>query len=331
MKAIILNENSKAGIENVPKPEIEAEDEVLVKIHATAVNHRDLYITQGLYPGIRPNIILGSDASGEVVAAGSSAQKYLNKRVILNPNIDWGNDEFVQSKEYKILGMPEHGTFAEYIKIKMDRVHVIPEHLDYNLAAAMPLAGLTAWHALVTHGKLSPQMKVLISGIGGGVAQMAMLFALANGNRVFCTSSQDEKLKTANELGAIGINYKNPEWDKVLLDQYGPLDLIIDSAGGNSFNQYINILKPGGSLVFYGATTGLPSKLNLHKIFWKQLRIQGSTMGSDADFAAMLQFTAENSIQPLVDGVYSFEKFEEAFKKMEDGQQFGKLILSWNK
>lgn len=328
MKALVLSAPNKIEIIDKERPKV-GKGEVLVKVKAASLNHRDQWCREGKYPGIRYGATLGSDGSGIVEEVGDkSDNKWLNKEVVINPNISWGPDPAVQSPQYNILGMPEDGTFAEYVLVKTDRLHLKPEFLSFSSAAAFPLGGLTAYRAVFTHGKIKPHHNVLISGVGGGVAQFAFLFCMARGGNVYVTSSKTENFDQTEKLGAKGgFNYKNSDWVKVALHETGGFDLIIDSAGGDSLNDFIKLAKPGGKIVFYGATTGLPRNLNLHKIFWNQLTLQGSTMGNDAEFAEMLSFVAQHKIEPIIDSVRPFNEIITAFDEMRDGKQSGKLVV----
>lgn len=327
MKAWVLREN-KFEIEEVEKP-IVAHGEVLVKLNYAALNHRDEWIRKGQYAKIQYPSILGSDGMGEVAEIGEGVNGNLRqKEVIINPNIDWGSDQEVQSKNYKILGMPDQGTLAQFVKVKEDRLILKPKHLSSEGAAALPLAGLTAYSALFNKGKIDTGMNVLINGVGGGVAQMAFQFAVATGAQVWVSSSKEEVLEACVSMGAKGrINYHRPDAFERLKKESTGFDLIIDSAGGDQMNNLIGVLKPKGKLVFYGATLGLPSNLNLRQIFWNHLSILGSTMGSDEDFKKMIAFVETHKINPIVDRVFDWEEADKAFDRMAMGAQFGKIII----
>lgn len=332
MKALVLTESGKPEIAEKAQPE-PAPGELLVRIKAAALNHRDQWIREGKYPGIKEGVTLGSDGAGVVEAAGSKDdQHWIGKEVVINPNINWGENPAVQSSDYMILGMPVDGTFAEYIALPTHRLREKPAHLSMEQAAAFPLGGLTAFRALFTHGKLQQGEKVLINGIGGGVAQFAFQYAQAAGAAVWVTSSQAEKRQYAEQRGAKGsFNYQDESWPaEAAKTSEGGFHLIIDSAGGEGMNQLIDALRPAGSLVLYGATAGVPSSLNLRKIFWKQIRLQGSTMGNDQEFENMLAFISKHQIEPIMEEPYPFEKITEALDKMKEGKQLGKLVVKIN-
>lgn len=305
------------------------EGQALVRLKAAALNHRDEFIREGLYPNIQYPAILGSDGCGLVEDVGdTSSRTWIGEEVIINPSLNWGDQEAAQSRSYQILGMPKSGVFAEYAVVQVDNLYQKPQHLSAAQAAALPLAGLTGYRSLIEKGQVKPAQKVLITGIGGGVAQMVLLMASAVNADVYVTSGQNAKLERAKELGALnGVNYHQADWASKLKKQSGGFDLIVDSAGGDQWNALIDLLKPGSQLVFYGATLGSPSNLNLHKIFWKQLTLKGSTMGSDQDFHNMLAFVKKHRVIPTVDSIRPFDNIIEAFDQMNAGEQFGKLVV----
>lgn len=325
-----FSSSQKVVIKEVVKPD-PGEGELLIRVKAVALNHRDQWIREGKYPNIREGVIMGSDGSGVIEKTGSAEDHHLTgKEVVINPNIDWGENPAVQSAGYRILGMPENGTFSEYAIVKKDRIHSKPAHLTYEQAAALPLGGLTAYRALFYHGKLAPGQNVLINGIGGGVAQFAFLFAKTVGAKVYVTSGSSEKLNSAVSGGAVaGFNYKEQDWPKEAAKQTGGFHLIIDSAGGSQMNNLIKLTKPAGRIVFYGATTGLPENIDLYRVFWNQITLQGSTMGNDDEFVQMLNFIEKHGIEPVIDSVRPFSKIIEALDDMKNGRQNGKIVLTF--
>lgn len=329
MQAIVLEElNQKLAVKEVETPSI-SENEVLVKVHAAAFNHRDLWIQKGQYAGIRFPIILGSDASGIVSKIGANVNAYwLNKEVIINPSLNWGNNPRVQAKDYVILGTPNDGTFAEYVKVEAKLLHAKPNHLSFEQAAAFPLGGLTGFRATMKRAAAKAGENVLITGIGGGVALFCVQFAVAAGCNVFVTSGDDEKITKAIALGAKGgVNYKNQNWDKELKATSGGFEAIVDSSGGDTFAKLVDLAKPAGRIAMYGATLGPFNSGIPAKIFWKQLDILGSTMGNDEEFAEMLEFINTHKIVPIVDEVFELTQAQTAIEKMSSGKQFGKIVL----
>ena len=330
MKALLLVDESqdKIALKEIEKP-VPQSNEVLIHVKAAALNHRDQWCRIGMYPGLKYDTILGSDGSGIVTELGTGvSEDWLNKDVIINPNINWGDSEEAQSSSYHILGMPTHGTFAEYVVVNVDRMVEKPNHLSFEEAAALPLGGLTAFRAVFTKGKVKAGKKVLVTGIGGGVAQFAFQFALANGAEVYVTSGQNDKIDAVKALGATGgYNYKQEDWSKSALKATGGFDVIVDSAGGASMNDYLKLIKPGGRLVHYGSTTGAPKNLDMFRLFWSQASIHGSTMGSDQEFKQMVQFVIEHNIKPIISSVRNLEDIVSAFDEMHAGQQMGKLVI----
>lgn len=329
MRALVLSSPGKIEIKEMPKP-VPGPGEVLVKIKSATLNRRDQWIREGKYPHISFGVIMGSDGCGVVEDAYDEInRKWVGQEVVINPNVNWGGDAEVQSRDYKILGMPIHGTLAEYIVVHADRLHLKPDHLDHRQAAALPLGGVTSYRALFRRGQLKRGQNVLISGFGGGVAQLAFLFALAAGAQVYVNTSSEEKLQKAIKLGAKGgYNYRKEQTFKDLWKTGGGFDLILDSAGGQQINAFIKVLKPSGKLVFYGATNGLPDNLDLYRMFWKQLSLVGSTMGNDDEFLQMIQFVSTNKILPLVDSIRPFHRVVEAFDDIGGTKRVGKIVIS---
>ena len=318
MKALVLDAFGKyPELKEADQPLAKA-DQVVLRVKATGLNRRDFYITQGMYPGVSFPVILGSDVCAE----------HEGKDVIVNPNINWGEREEVQAEDYHILGMPSNGGMAEYVAVGRDRIHPKPEHLSVEQAAALPLGGLTAYRAVFTKGNLKKGEKILINGIGGGVATLAFQYALAIGAEVYVTSSSSEKLAAAMELGAKGsANYTEENWHKQLAKDSGGFDLIIDSAGGKGFANLAKLCRPAARIVFYGGTRGKIEGLSPQILFWRQVSIHGSTMGSDKDFEAMLDFVKRHKIVPIVDAVYEMEDADQAFESMKQSTQMGKIVL----
>jgi zinc-binding alcohol dehydrogenase/oxidoreductase len=333
MKAIVLRElggPEKLLYEDVPDPQA-GPGEVVVKLKAAALNHRDQWIRHGQYAGIKLPIILGSDGAGVVHAVGAGVDSSLvGQEVVINPSLDWGESEAAQSKQYRILGLPDDGTYAEFIKVPTENVAAKPDHLSFEEAAAIPLAALTAYRAVATRAQVKAGETVLVTGIGGGVATFALQISKALGARVLVTSGSDEKIEQAKALGADGgANYKTQEWAKEITGLTGGAgpDVIIDSAGADTLETAVKIAKPAGRIVFFGATNGLAPNLDLRRIFFKQLNLLGSTMGSPREFAAMLQLYISQKLKPAVDKVFPLAETPAAHQRMEEAGQFGKIVL----
>ena len=333
MKALVLTEINHIELQEIPTPTPTSE-QVLVRISAAALNRRDEWARIGMYPGMSYGCILGADACGTVVGIGANVSlEWQNKEVIFNPNRNWGDNPETQSSNYNILGMPSNGAFSEFMVIEADRLHLKPTFLTQQQAAALPLAGLTAFRAVFRRGNIKKGDKILITGIGGGVAQIVALMAQAVDASVYVTSGDNKKLDFMKNLGILGANYKTPNWHKELLRmpeiaQNNGFDVIIDSAGGDDFNLLLRSLRPAGTLVFYGATLGSPQKLDMPRIFFGQYTIKGSTMGNDEEFMQMLAFVEKHKIIPIIDSVRPFSEIISAFEAMREGKVFGKLVVS---
>lgn len=318
IKALVLKAfNTYPAIGELELPSLN-EGMAEIEVKAVALNRRDYYITQGLYPGVEFPVVLGSDVSGI----------FKNEEVIVNPNIDWGANEAVQSDAYHILGMPSWGGMAQYVQVAKDRIHPKPAHLSLEEASALPLAGLTAFRAVKTKGNCKAGEKVLINGIGGGVATFAFQFALAMGAEVYVTSGSEEKLNKALEMGAKGTaNYKTENWHKQLAKDSGGFDLIIDSAGGKGFANLAKLCRPAARIVFYGGTRGKIEGLSPQILFWRQVTVMGTTMGSDKDFEDMLAFVNTHKIKPVIDSVFDWKESDHAFEILKASSQMGKVVL----
>ncbi|HVB24553.1 MAG TPA: zinc-binding dehydrogenase [Ktedonobacteraceae bacterium] len=333
MKAFVLQQvgdSRDVQLSEVADP-TPGQGEVVVRVRAAALNHRDVYITQGQYAGLKFPIIPGSDGVGEIAAIGEGVEGWhVGDAVVINPSLDWGDDPAVAGPQWRILGLPDNGTYAQMVKVPANAIFPRPSGLTDEEVAALPLAGLTGYRATVTRGKVQAGDTVLVTGIGGGVATFALLIAMKMGARVFVTSGSDEKLQRAQALGASGgFNYKTTNWVKAAKGAVGGqgIDLIIDGTGGETFNQVLDAVKPGGRVVTYGATTGVSPELVVRRIFWKQLNVFGSTMGSPEDFQGMLTLF-NNGLHPVVDRVFPLAEAGEALHHMDSASQFGKIVLS---
>ncbi|MBR9919273.1 MAG: zinc-binding dehydrogenase [Bacteroidetes bacterium] len=318
MKALLLKSaDAPLTYEDFKLPAAKS-GEVEVEVKAAALNHRDVWITKGKYPGIQFPAIMGSDVAGLLDG----------REVVVNPGIGWGASAEFPDKDFHILGMPTYGGFAERLIIQEDQIFDKPPHLSFEEAAALPLAGLTAYRAVFSRGKIQETDKVLITGIGGGVALQAFQFAHAMGASVYVTSGSEEKIQRAVGMGAAGgVNYKAEDWPQQLKEMAGGFNLIIDSAGGPGFTSLIKLTRPGARIVTYGGSLGKIPNVSPQLIFWRQLSILGTSMGSPREFANMLTFVRERKIYPIVDKVFPLSEGEKAFDRMAEGAQFGKIVL----
>ena len=329
MNCLVLEtEGSLPVWREMPSPALEPGC-VRVKLAAAALNHRDVWMTKGLYPGVVYPVVPGSDGSGQVVEVSEGNRDWLHREVIINPSCDWGKSEAAQAAGFTILGMPRQGTFAEEIVVPVSQLASLPSHLSMQQAAALPLAGLTAYRALFSRAKVEKGERVLITGIGGGVALFALQFALAAGAQVAVTSGSPEKLERAVALGAeAGFLYTDPAWFNQVVERFGRIHVAIDGSGGSGFLGLIDASEPGARIVNYGGTAGPLESLPMRKVFWNQLNLLGSTMGSPADFAAMTSLVTQHCIQPVVDQVVAMRDGASAFRRMDEARQFGKIVLA---
>ncbi|MGV3763179.1 zinc-binding dehydrogenase [Parapedobacter sp.] len=329
-KAIVLHGvKEPLVLTAMPIPSI-GPDEALVRIKAAALNRRDWWIQQGQYAGLQFPIVLGSDGAGIVEQVGSDSHRHWEGRdVVINPSLRWGDKEAYQGTSFHILGLPQDGTFAEFVRVPIGNLHEKPIHLSFEEAAALPLGGLTAYRALFSRAALKSGEKVLVVGAGGGVATFALQWAVHAGATVYVTSSTSAKIGQAMALGAAGgVLYTDDDWSQQLNEQAGGFDVIVDSALGEGAAHHPDMANPGGRIVFFGGTAGNLPALNARKIFWKQLSLLGTTMGSPTDFAAMLAFVNRHGAVPVIDATYPIEEAEAALRQMDKSTQFGKIILT---
>lgn len=331
MQVIQLTALNQLNVVDLPAPE-PAAGEVVVTLQAAGLNHRDVWIKLGQYAGLKYPARPGSDGAGVVTAIGVGVEAaWLGREVVINPSFGWGANEAAHGPEFTILGLPLDGTMAEQIAVPVGQLSAKPGHLSWQEAAALPLAGLTAYRALFARAQLRAGERILISGIGGGVALFTLQFAVAQGAEVWVTSSSAEKIAKAVALGARGgFDYTADGWAKASAEKMpgGGFDVIVDSAGGPGFEHLIDLAAPGARIVFFGATRGNPAVLPMRKIFWRNISLLGTTMGSPANWRAMLEFVALHRIVPVVSDVFPLAHATEAFDLMESGGQFGKIVVT---
>ncbi|OLN95617.1 putative metallo-hydrolase-like protein 2 [Colletotrichum chlorophyti] len=330
-------------LNEVPKPS-PGPHEVLVRITAAALNHRDLFIRRHLYPGISFDHPLFSDGYGIVVEVGRGANKdLLNKPVLITPSRGWASspDGPEDSRKFSVIGgtkLYPDGTAQDYLSLPQDEVELAPEHLTPAEGAAVSLVGLTGWRALVTKsGNAQAGRNILVTGIGGGVALQVLQFGVALGCNIYVTSGDETKIERAKSMGAAGgVNYKKDGWEKDLQGQLPKsrpyLDAVIDGAGGDIVSKAVKILKPGGVISQYGMTVS-PQMDWVMQAVLKNVELKGTTMGSREEYRDMVAFVREKKIRPVVSrtvkGLANLEGIEELFKDMEAGKQFGKLVIEF--
>jgi NADPH:quinone reductase-like Zn-dependent oxidoreductase len=311
-------------LEEAPDPE-PGPGEVLVRLHASALNHLDVWIRKGL-PSVPKPRILGADGAGVVDMLGDGVTGFeRGERVVLNPGIEAGGGRI------HVIGEHGDGTNAELIAVPATNVHPIPDGLSFEEAAAFPLVFETAYRMLVTRAGLREGEWVLAWGIGGGVSTAALAIAKALGARVIVTSSSDQKLERAKELGAdVTINHETGKvYDAVkeATESHG-VDVVVENVGEATWATSLQVAAPGGRITVCGATSGPNPPAALHRVWWKQLSILGSTMGTAVDFAGAYELVASGRARPVVDSVLPLEEIRAAHARLEAGEQLGKIVLT---
>ena len=312
--------------------------EVLIETHAAALNHLDIFVRDNLDSlKLAPPHIAGADGAGVVAEVGAEVHTVkVGDRVLINPGLNCGVCEFCQAGEqslcvrFGIMGETCPGTFAEYFKVPQENVHPVPEGFSWEEAAAFPLVFVTAWRMLISKAQIKPGEEILILGIGGGVSTAALQIAKAVGLRAFVTSSSDEKLQKAKNLGAdVVINYKTQDFAREVREttKRRGVDVVVDSVGGETYAKSLASLVKGGRLVTCGATAGPRPQTDLQRIFWNQLSVFGSTMGNRREFSEMLSFVRNGGVKPVIDQVLPLSEGADAIARMEGGKQFGKIVL----
>ena len=328
MKAITLGPQ---GLQYTEHPDKRPEQGLVkVRLKTAGLNHRDLFIiaaasaTEGAPGPIHP-CVLGSDGAGVIEETGEGVSGLAQgMEVIINPCLGWDRADEVPVVP-DILGYPADGTFAEYVIVPEQNVVPKPAYLSWEEAGVLPLAALTAYRALFTRGNLERGDHVLIPGIGGGVATFAALMAAAAGARVTVTSRSEAKRAEALQLPVTQVIDSNSRWREELGNH--PVDLILDSVGPATFEQYFEVIKPGGKIVMFGASSGDDLTIPARAIFFPQLQVLGTSMGSHEEFTAMLEFMERHQLHPIMDSVYALAETPLALQRMERAEQLGNIAL----
>jgi NADPH:quinone reductase-like Zn-dependent oxidoreductase len=327
VRAVRIHEDGDPEVlvlEEAPDP-APGPGEVLVRLHASALNHLDVWIRKGL-PSVPKPRILGADGAGVVEALGDGVGGFeLGERVVLNPGIEVGGGRI------HVIGEHGDGTNAELIAVPATNVHPIPEGLSFEEAAAFPLVFETAYRMLVTRAGLREGEWVLAWGIGGGVSTATLAIAKALGARVVVTSSSDAKLERARELGADAtVNHATADVKAAVQEatEGHGVDVVIETVGEATWSTSLQVAAPGGRIAVCGATSGPNPPAGLHRIWWKQLSILGSTMGTGEDFAGAYELVASGRARPVIDEVLPLEEIRSAHERLEAGEQLGKIVLT---
>jgi NADPH:quinone reductase-like Zn-dependent oxidoreductase len=305
---------------------------VVVKVHASSLNYRDLMMVKGLYnPRMELPRIPCSDGAGEIVEVGEGVADFKAGDRIAGIFMQrWLEGKPSAAKNKAALGGDIDGMLAEYVALDATGVVRIPDHLTYEEAATLPCAGVTAWNAIVTKGGLEPGDTVVIQGTGG-VSIFALQFAKMLGARVLGTSSSDDKLERARTHGLdAGVNYKtHGEWaDWVIAQCDGEgAELVVEVGGAGTFAQSLKAVRVGGTIAQIGVLSHGQEPLQVAPILRKQVRVQGIFVGSRENFVVMNRAIAQNGLKPVVDSVFALEDARAAFQKMEGASHFGKIVI----
>jgi NADPH:quinone reductase-like Zn-dependent oxidoreductase len=321
VKAIRIHEDGGPEVlryEEAPDP-VPDSGHVLISLRAASLNHLDVWVRKGL-PSVPKPRILGADGAGVVVSGDGFAP---GDRVVINPGLDHGDGKIT------VVGEHRDGTHAELIAVPREQVYPLPDDLDFETAAAFPLVFETAYRMLATKARLQPGEWVLVWGIGGGVATASLAIGKALGARVIVTSSSDEKRERATALGADAALDHNGEDVVAHVKELtgGGVHVVVDSVGEATWQRSLASARADGRICVCGATTGPNPPAQLHRLWWKQLTVYGSTMGSRADFEAVYDLVVSGQAVPVIDQVFALSDAAAAHERLEAGEQFGKIVL----
>ena len=317
MRAVRVHEGGELRYEEAPDP-VAGPGEVVVELRTAAVNRRDLLVRNPPGPAYVFDLPLvpGSDGAG--------VRRDTGEEVVIYPGLGWGPREDAAGADWRILGGPDDGTYAELVKVPAENVFPRPARFSWEEAAAFPLAALTAYRALFEVGGLVDGESVLILGAGSGVSTMAVSLAAQAGCRVLVTSSSQEKIDRAKELGAEGgVLYTEDGWAEAA----GPVDVVLDSVG-STWRESAKALRRGGRLVVFGGTGGPEVTVDVRALYLNWQSIRGTTMGSARDFAGLLRMVEGGAWRPVIDSVRPLEETAAAHERMQAGEHFGKLVLT---
>ncbi|MFD1172108.1 zinc-binding dehydrogenase [Oceanobacillus picturae] len=323
MKAFV-HEYGELKVKDMETPTA-GEGQVVVALKVAGLNRRDLYIPNRRGED-KEALILGSDGAGIIESIGKGVQNVKEgDEVIINPGLRWYDNSDAPPTEFDILGMPDHGTFGEKIVISSEQVEQKPSHLSWEEAGVLALSALTGYRALFTKGQIKEGETVFIPGAGSGVSTYLISFAKNVGARVIVTSRSEEKLEKAKALGADVVLLDSEDWVKQLENE--TVDLVIDSVGRATFKRSLDVLKKGGRMVIFGATTEDTIDFDLRSFFYGQYQLFGSTMGSRQELRALLDHMKNFNMHPIVDKTFEIDNMQEAFDYLEVNKQFGKIAI----
>ncbi len=340
MRAVVIDENGELDVvkvRDIPEPKA-GPDEVVLRVLSAGLNHLDIWVRKGR-PGakIKAPHVLGSDAFGVIESVGERVENVkVGEEVVLYPGLSCGHCEFcIRGQQnlcssFGIIGLSRPGTYAEKVAVPAANVCLKPAHLSRQEAGGFTLAYLTAWRMLSSRAQVQAGDIVLIHGVGGGVALCALQLARLLGAEVIVTSSSDEKLSRAEGLGARHtINYRQEvvaERVRAITDGRG-VDVAVDTVGAATWPLDFACVRRGGTIVICGITTGPVAETSLQTLYWNQLTVLGSTLGSLAELRQMVRAVGVNELRPVIDEVFPLERGRGAMEKMERGGQFGKIVL----
>ena len=331
MKAAVVETDPTApplDVREVPNPQ-PTRDMVVVRVQRAALNRLDAMMLENRTEEA-PGTIFGSDGAGSVAAIGPDARTDIavGDSVVISPSLYWGPDERIPGPDYEILGSPTHGTHAEYVAVPAANVHLKPAHLSWEQAAALPLAGVTAWRALITRGRLKQGETVVIGAASSGVGTLSIQIAAAIGARVVAITSSPDKAQEALALGAAtAVDRTSPTFvDDLSRATNRRADLALDPTGA-FWQQFADTMRPAGRLVVVGKMASPVGELRVQSIYSKQLDVLGSSMGSPADFAFLLDHVTVHGWSPTVDSVYPLEQITDAYTRLDAPDRVGKVVL----
>lgn len=332
MKALMLTKTEGPGsaeLQNIDQP-APGPGEIRVALRAASLNYRELWISRGQYPGMKLPSGLGADGAGVIDSVGAGVDpSNVGREVVLYPGQGWGDNPKYPGRNFALYGMPLPGTLAQYICVPVENALDKPASLSFEEAACLPTAGLTAWRALRVKANLTAGETVLITGIGGGVAVAACVLAVAMGGKVFVTSSAEEKIHRAEQLGAAGgVIYKQDKWGKALAKLAGGVDVVIDGAPASSLSQYVRCLNMGARVVIYGSTGGVEAQFSTPDLFLRHATVLGTAMGTPADFQDMIAFVAQHRLRPVIDQRFTLDRARDALLALESSHDMGKIVVS---
>lgn len=344
MKAALFFEPggpAKIQIGEVPSPQID-HDQVLIQVKACSLNHFDLLVLRESDPDTFTFPFWGgADIAGVVAEVGESVSHIeLGDRVVVNPGLYCGDCEHClageesQCNNYGIIGDTVPGGFAEYIAVKPRNVLKLPEKITFEIAAAAPVVFQTAWRALKTQARVCPGDDVLILGASGGVGSASIQIAKFLGARVIAVTSTQDKMSNAKSMGADVVldRTSGDYWEELrTLTNNRGVDVVIENIGAETWAQSLKSLVKGGRLVTYGRTTGHLAETDIKLIFWNQLQITGSTMANQKEFSEVMQMIFQGKLSPVIDSIFHLEQTQKAYQRLQDGDQFGKIIIKTTK